>query len=1128
MAISNRDRVGRALEMFAAGAAPFVDRHMGGVVADTPVDWLELLARRDEQKFGKRPELSKSDPSLLLRLLTEEWRVFKDSLSRTEQSYASELRDVRNRWAHNSNFGSDDTYRALDTIGRLLTAMGAVGEAEEVRKSKVEHQRLVHEKETQRVVRSSSAQLVEGMGLKAWRDVITPHRDVREGNFHSAEFAADLHNVALGDAESDEYGEPVEFFRRTYLTEGLRDLLSRAVRRVSGDGNASPVVNLQTSFGGGKTHSMLALYHIFSGLGLTSYPQEVQELLAGTDLAALGPRVRRVVLVGNHLHAYGLEPKEDGTKINTMWGELAWQLGGRAAYDRIAAADAERTNPGAALTKLIREYAPCVILIDEWVAYARLLYGRDDLAGGTFSTQFTFAQTLTEAVKAVPGALLVVSIPASSDADPKRGGTGGAELEVGGVNGQQALAQLQHVVRRVADQWRPATAQESFEIVRRRLFEAPSGDGVRDIAAVARQFTQFYHQHKGEFPSGCSEPDYEARIRAAYPVHPELFDRLYNDWSTLEKFQRTRGVLRLLSKVVHALWVSGDAAPLIMTGSIPLDVTDARDEITQYLEDSWKAIIDADVDGPGASPAAVDASRSVFGQRALTRRIARTIFMGSAPTLGSAHKGIEQQRVWLGVAVPGDQVGNFGSALHLLGDRATYLYNDGGRWWYDLQESVLRSARDHADRLRDRPEEVWAEISRRVRATEPKTAGDFVAVHAVPESTGDVRDDPEARLVILHPQYPHARGDEDSAAFGFARRTLDARGASQRRNRNMLVFLAPDRKRLEELEEAVRQYLAWDVIAGSVVERNLTPDQAKQAKTRRDDADRAVNLRIPETYTWALVPVQPDATKPIEWEVVRAEGSDARLGVRTSAKLHQSDLLRVVHGPANIRRDLEQKLDRLWAAGHVSVGELWSLYCRYPYLARLKNRQVLDEGIRAGMNEIAWNVVGFALATGYNEDAGRYEGLALPHEDSFGQIVDTTLVVDAARARAQRDLETTEREAAKAVEAGHLVEVVAPGVIAPIQPTKPEVKPPTQAEPARPTRFFGVYKVDPNPVRRMKLLTDLDREVLQHLAADPDVELSIEVEITATKRTGFAEDKIRTVGENAKSLKFEQADFEEN
>jgi hypothetical protein len=468
----------------------------------------------------------------------------------------------------------------------------------------------------------------------------------------------------------------------------------------------------------------------------------------------------------------------------------------------------------------------------------------------------------------------------------------------------------------------------------------------------------------------------------------------------------------------------------------------------------------------------------------------------------------------------GGRVG--GSALHLLGERATYLYSDAGRWWYDLQESVLRAARDHADRLRDRPEEVWAEITSRLRAAEPKTPGDFVAIHPAPESTGDIRDDPEARLVILHPQHPHTRGEDDSPAFRFARQALESRGTAQRINRNMLVFLAADRRRLEELEEVTRHYLAWRSIANSVVERNLTADQAKQAASRRDDADEAVNLQIPGTWTWALVPVQPEPDRPIGWEVVRADGSESRLGVRTSAKLKQSDYLRVMHAPGNIRRDLDQRLARAWEGGHISVGELWALYCRYPYLSRLRDRTVLDAGIPAGLDELAWTATAFALATGVNEDTGRYDGLAIPHEDNFGQIVDTTLVVDPARARAQRELEQTERSVEVARAEGVEAEVEAPGVVR--VPLPGGAAPP--AEPRRPTRFFGVYRVDPNPVRRMKLLTDLDREVLQHLAADPDVMLDISVEITATNADGFADDRVRTVRENARTLKFEQAEFE--
>jgi predicted AAA+ superfamily ATPase len=597
-----------------------------------------------------------------------------------------------------------------------------------------------------------------------------------------------------------------------------------------------------------------------------------------------------------------------------LWGELAWQLGAardgdagaREAYAIVGDADATRSNPGAALHRLIERHAPCLILIDEWVAYARQLFGRDDLDAGTFDTQFTFAQTLSEVVKQVAGAMLVVSIPASSELPSEEERERfGSDIEIGGFNGREALARLQQVIRRTADQWRPATSRESFEIVRRRLFEEPDAASRADIDVVARTFTEFYTRHRGEFPSSAAEAAYEERIKAAYPIHPELFDRLYEDWSTLQRFQRTRGVLRLMSAVIYALWQAGDAAPLIMPGGLPLDSERVRSELTQYLEDDFKPVIDADIDGDGSTPASIDNSRSTLGQRKITRRIARAIFLGSAATLKAAHKGIEQPSVWLGVAVRGDTVGNFGSALHLLSDRTTYLYSDGDRYWYDTQASVARIARDYADRLRDRPEDVWAEIVRRLTEHEMRSRGAFARVHIGSEDTGDIPDDPAVRLVILHPQYRHTRGDEASPAMMFARRVLDTRGSSQRVNRNMVVFLAPDTKRMEELSDAVRDYLAWKSIAGSeerVRELNLSAQQATQARKRLKDADDAVTLRITDAYHWAIVPVQPQPKPPITWDVLRADGAKDRLAERASDRLWLPALLPVHDQPRAQRR----------------------------------------------------------------------------------------------------------------------------------------------------------------------------------------------------------------------------------
>lgn len=251
--LSNRDRVGKALDLLAEGLLPFVDPRMAAAAKPTGGDWVRLIAARDEAKNGRSLPLHKEDPALLLRVLTEDWRVFAGELSRVEQSFASELRDVRNRHAHNDAFSSEDTYRALDTSERLLAAVGAPTQAEAIRRLRLDHQRSTYEAETRRMAKAQEVPpSLAGQGLKPWRDVLAPHDDVATGNFSSSEFAADLHVVAFAHPDSDvgrEYADAREFFRRTFLTEGLRDLLDRAVRRIGGDLNASPIAktNLVTA-----------------------------------------------------------------------------------------------------------------------------------------------------------------------------------------------------------------------------------------------------------------------------------------------------------------------------------------------------------------------------------------------------------------------------------------------------------------------------------------------------------------------------------------------------------------------------------------------------------------------------------------------------------------------------------------------------------------------------------------------------------------------------------------------------------------------------------------------------------------------------------------------------------------
>ena len=1133
MAVSNRDRIGSAFEIIAIGLDEFITRALS---ADVPPgkDWTLLLAAKDA-RGGAQRTYDRRDPQCSLRMLTENitgnarpgWYPFDELLSRSEKSLASELHDARNDWAHNKAFSADDAYRTLDTAERLLRAAGVPNEAEDVKRLRIDLRRVSSEQEDRRAARTPGATDVASAGLLPWREVLRPHDDVASGNFHAAEFAADLSMVARGEGDA-EYTDPVEFFQRTFLTGGLRDLINRAVRRLTGDANASPVINLQTNFGGGKTHSMLALWHLASGRLLADYPQELQDLVSGVPLDTVSGRVRRVALVGNQLQAGSTNTKPDGTVVHTLWGELAWQLGGAEGYAMVADADRTSTNPGDALRQLFAQFAPAVVLIDEWVSYARQLWGNDSLPAGTFDTQFTFAQTLTEAAKAVPGLLVVISIPASQRADD--GSESISDEEAGGENGREALRRLQNVVRRVADQWRAANAEESFEIVRRRLFTTPDGEALARISATANAVVKFYRDHHAEFPREAIDTGYVDRIRRSYPVHPELFDRLYEDWSTLDRFQRTRGVLRLMNTVVGELWRAGDTAPLIMPGSVPLNTDAVLTEVSQYLEDRWKAVIDGDVDGPNSAPAQVDnANPDLLGKRFVTQRLARTVFIGATPTLHTSHKGIDKQRVFLGTALPGDVPGNFHSALNHLADRATYFYGSGLQYWFDTQANTTRTARDYAERLH--AEDVWAEVVRRLQTHRQTSSHGFAGVHVAPENSADVPDVQDVRLVLVPPSHTYDRRRKDeSTAVAWATEVLERRGSGARVHRNMLVFLAADSARWDELEGAVREYLAWcyvrDNAKGAL---NLTHQQSEQATERASRADQTVRDRLTGTYHWVLLPSQPDATRPLTLTALKSEGSTTSLAERTATRLTESTELVRRRAASLIRMDLDGPLRSAWERdGHITVGQLWSYYTTYPYLARLRDRSVLADGVLSVLDgEMFWQDTGFALAAGW--DGARYSGLVLPNgSGSAPEVTDSLLLVRPARAldQHQQDVEELQRQRGETPEpdSGHGTGATSPvtGGPSPAGPTGPPADPPAP----RAVRFYGTRLLDPE--RYAGDFSKLTNEVIQHLAAVEGVQLEVRVEITARAPQGFDEAKVRTVSENATVLKFEQSGFEQS
>ena len=964
--------------------------------------------------------------------------------------------------------------------------------------------------------------------LTPWREVITPHRDVQAGRYQQAEFAADLAQVLAGTATA-EYGKPVEFFRRTYLTAGMRRLLTSALERLRGAGG-EPVIQLKTAFGGGKTHTMLALYHLLRDPMACAKVPTVAELLH--EAGGTPPPAKVAVLVGT-----ALDPQRptrsapEGTDIFTLWGEMAYQLAGYRGFELVSDADLNGTAPGSnTLVELFTMAGPCVILIDELVAYIRNIKdARGKPRSGSFNANLTFVQNLTEAVKRSPRALLVASIPES-------------RIEMGDAAGEEVARKIENTFGRLEAVWQPVEVHESFEVVRRRLFEDISDPKARDRTVDA--FGRLYRGNSSDFPAECREGIYEQQIRASYPIHPEVFDRLYDDWSTMERFQRTRGVLRLMAVVISVLWEANDRSPLIMPGSLPLYNARVRQELTRYLGDTWNAVVDSDVDGDQSASARVD-DVPRMGQIQAGRRVARAIFLGSVPS--KATRGIEDIRIKLGVVQPGEQIAVYADALARLRETLTYLYSSGsgGRYWFAVQPNLNRTVADRAGKLDDL--DVWAELERRMKFW--KTSGsEFAGVHIAPAGPDDVPDEDRARLVVLPPRVSHKKGNEETSAVTQARTILDSRGASPRRYRNMLLFLAADTDALDSLLGETRRYLAWKSVQHDGAVLNLDKAQEKQVEDAVANGDKTVGIQLENGYSWLLVPHQEQAVMPpgtlIPIDATRLSGSNdfgaaGTVVQRASYRAVNDEHLITRWGPPLLQRVLGEY--NLWQdANSIGVRQLWQYLATYLYLPRLRDRDVLLNTIKTGA--ASSDFFGYAMSV---DTQGGYQGLYFGRQPATIYDDEQAVIVkaDAAReAQAQQTASASGNGAgvpassaggatgANGLWSGGGTSSGANGMrenggtYAGQQAAGMSAGASSASAATAPTSFFG--SVDLNPLMVAGSAGAISESIVQHLTSLLGAEVKVRLEIEAHIPGGVPDKVQRDVTENARTLKFKTAEFE--
>jgi uncharacterized protein len=1093
MAKSTRQYVFEGMELIPEALIPFVEKRLESSING---HWqVEVSQKIRNLKPDQNGAITWDQPALFAAMNVYWDTAFRNVLGKTDRAIVNELGDVRNTLSHNGTFSYDDAERALDSMRRLMDSISAGETATQIEKMRdtilrtkfTELQRNEERKKTQKTEISSETLA----GLLSWREVVEPHQDVATGEFQQAEFAADLGKVHNGSAPS-EYRDPKEFFSRTYLTDGLSTLLVGAAKRLSAAGG-DPVVELQTNFGGGKTHSMLALYHMAGGSKAEDLPG-LDQLLSDNGVT-VPTGINRAVLVGTSRGPHDVISMEGGQEIRTTWGELAWQLGGKEAFSLIADNDAKGIAPGSnLLEEVFNKCSPSLILVDEWVAYLRQIYKVEGLPSGSFDANLSFIQSLTEAVKASPGTVLVASLPAS-------------QIEVGGEGGQEALARLKQTFSRVESPWRPASQEESYEIVRRRLFKDVPGDKFHHRDNTLKQFAKLYRDNSNDFPQNCADEDYRRKFEKAFPIHPELFDQLYTSWGTLEKFQRTRGVLRLMAQVIHELWMNNDPSVMIMPGSVAISSARVEPELLHYLDITWQSIIAGDVDGNSSTPYKIDQAAPNLNRYSATRRVARTIFMGTAPAHGQENQGLDDKQINLGVVQPGERPAIFGDALRRLTNQSKFMHSDLGRHWYSMSASLNRVAADRAAQIEEAL--VLVEIDKALSTYINGIAdrGHFDAVQVAPGNSSDVPDEPGGvRAVVLGVSHPH-NGRDGSDAMTEAKDILMQRGTAPRVYRNMLVFLSAESKQLDNLKDAMRSALAWAEIVQEKQRLNLTQSDSALADAKALEAAETVKTRMREAWCYLIYPWQESAQAEIEWQSSKVSAQESLLA-RASKKLVSDEGLLPELGPNRLDGDLQKYI---WNDNeHLFLKDLWEYLNRYTYLPRLKNRETLVKTVHASVSGMLPGP--FAYAERWDDAESTYKGLLINGATSALIVVDNDSVIVGP--------EVAERHRPKDGPTG------TPDNGPDGQPIDtPPITPSTKPEgPSDPTRFVGAVMVSSD--RPSRDLNQIVEAVVEQLTSIPGSDVSLKFEIDAEVPDGLDRSKVRTILENANTLGFIDKKFE--
>ena len=754
-----------------------------------------------------------------------------------------ELKTVRNTCQHFQPVDKDDEERAFSNMKRVakMLEMGELyDEIDNISSAKqASVNTTVQIQSTTKF--TDDTQLVDNDGpLVAWFNNVKPQFDIRNNVLDESIFAANLGEVANGTGPED-YSNFMLFFEKTFITQGLRDIANRVVKALNGEESENRVISLQTGFGGGKTHSLISLYHIVKNASRIADLSACEGLL-DKKVKPNFDSARVAVFTNNTADVVqGHSIERDNITIYTLWGEIAYQLGGLEGFKKIQQNDKERIAPSAPLLKeILEDSVPSLILIDELADYCSKANSKKVGASTLYNQTLSFIQTLTEVVASTPKCVLIATLPASA-----------TEVATSAI-GQEILDSLHHRVVRVGANVKPVEDEEIYEVIRRRLFEFIGDETV--IESVAAKYKKMYYDRRTDLPDNVGTAAYAEKIKKSYPFHPELIDMFRLRWGSDHRFQRTRGVLRQLASIIQDLWrrranLAGSQA-LIHTSDLMLEnLSTIKGTITNLMGSNWDSVMQADVMGTSSNSFKIDNEDpgSRICQYHLTQGVATTILMSS---IGTHRKGLSIKDIKLCVLRPSSFNHNdVNGVLSKLEQVAHYLYTStaGERtYWFQSKANInilINQAKNDVTEA-----ERNSEIIRRLNSA---TSGiNKLKVLVCP--TNDVPEQKVLTMVILNPSI--AIPNDNSISYNTKRSIEDIalkKGNSDRIYRNTIFYLACSEMGRAELYTKLQDYLACVKIENEYSSQ-LERDQRDEVASRKRTATNAVDAAIIHAFNKVL------------------------------------------------------------------------------------------------------------------------------------------------------------------------------------------------------------------------------------------------------------------------------------